>query len=256
MNFSDNYQDDPRAGLRGLLMPVKASGVIDPQADNDVNKSADMFGDDFLKKLSTALPAALTKFMQDNPVYGQPGMQQQQSSGSSAPFGYNSDGTRRDAPETNLSDYEWGLVKEMRDKDGFFGNAFDSNSLKAVGAAFGGLLAGSPIAGISAAIPYGKAAMDSLVDFGSAKGGPVDNTVMDRWDAAAKADTQPQTVSLQKEADAWRGWLTSENEMTTPTSSGSSSYDSSESSSPFSNTSYADGTSFYSSDYSRGDGGQ
>lgn len=90
---------------------------------------------------------------------------QKLSGGSSgAPFGYDSNGERRTAPQTNLSDEDWAAVKQMRDEQGFF-NPYEIANLKAFGAvALGGL------GGIPTAYKQGNIASDLLAQYKSSRG--------------------------------------------------------------------------------------
>jgi hypothetical protein len=64
-----------------------------------------------------------------------------QQPSSSAPFGYDSEGNRRTAPETNLSDSQWDTVMEMRRREGFL-NDYEKANLKTAGMALMGMLGG------------------------------------------------------------------------------------------------------------------
>jgi hypothetical protein len=68
-------------------------------------------------------------------------LRKKQPPSSNAPFGYDSEGNRRTAPETNLTDAEWDAVKQLRDEQGW-NNPYDVNSRKAFGQAALGMLGG------------------------------------------------------------------------------------------------------------------
>jgi hypothetical protein len=90
--------------------------------------------------------------------------QYQKASGSSAPFGRDSEGNALNAPQTNLSDEDWSAVKRMRDEQGFF-NPYEMANLKAFGAvALGG------IGGIPTAYKQGQIAQDALQSYKSSRG--------------------------------------------------------------------------------------
>jgi hypothetical protein len=85
---------------------------------------------------------------------------------SSAPFGYDSEGNRRDAPVSNLTDAEWAAIKQLRGEQGW-NNPYDVANRKAFGTAVLGML-GGPISfarGIYKAMPYGEQADSYLRNY-------------------------------------------------------------------------------------------
>lgn len=127
----------------------------------------------YIEELLKAKPKFSGLFTQQSPVQpisaqGTPAQGTAQvPQSSSAPFGYDSEGNRLTAPQTNLSDAEWAAVKRLRDEQGW-DNPYDTNMLKAAGAGLLGVLSGNPLSfaqGVYKASGPAQTAMDYLYEY-------------------------------------------------------------------------------------------
>lgn len=127
----------------------------------------------YIEELLKAKPKFSGLFTQQSPVQpisaqGTPAQGTAQApQSSSAPFGYDAEGNRLMAPQTNMTDAEWAAVKRLRDEQGW-DNPYDTNMLKAAGTGLLGVLSGNPLSFAQSAYKASgpaQTAMDYLYEY-------------------------------------------------------------------------------------------